>query len=377
MNKKEILKRLAEIKAELATPEAKVDELETEFRDLETTLGEIEKREKILSDLEGMDLNPVEPEQRKAVELSKAEARGKALKENRAVTVGASDIVVPKHTSSSVAPTFQQVSSLIDLLNVEILPGGESYEKGYEKSVADGDYTAEGADYKEADVVFGYASIDKTKITAYSEESEEVVKLPAANYDAIVQAGISKSLRKKITKEVLLGDGTAGHFVGIFDDGATAIDPATDLSIAAIDQDTLDTIIFSYGGEESVEGDTAYLILNKADLLAFAKVKGSDNRRAYDIKLNGPTGSINGIPFVINSACKALSDTATAADAYCMAYGYLSNYTLALFSQAEVMRSTDFKFRQGMIAHKGSVFAGGNVTAHNGFLRIKKGGAYT
>ena len=55
-----------------------------------------------------------------------------------------------------------------------------------------------------------------------------------------------------------------------------------------------------------------------------------------------------------------------------MAYGPLSNYELATFSETEVKRSTDSKFKEGMIAHRGVVFVGGNVAAHNGFLRIKK-----
>lgn len=372
MNKKEILKRLAEIKAELATPEAKVDELETEFRDLETTLGEIEKREKMLFALESMDLNPVEPEQRKAVEASESEKRGQALKEKRAVTIGSSKLVTPKHVSSDVAPTFQQVSSLIDMVDHVDLPGGETYEVGYEKGTADGGYTAEGVDYTEADTTFDYAKIDKTKITAYSEESEEAIKLPAANYDSLVVTGISRSLRKKLAKEMLIGTGNANQLVGIFSAKATAIDAASDLEISAIDENTLDDIVFSYGGDEAVEGSTAALILNKADLAAFAKVKGSDKKRVYDIKLNGATGTINSIPFIINSACKPLSATDTAVGQYCMAYGYLSNYRLTTFSPVDIRRSEDFKFRQGMVAHRGSVFAGGNVVAYNGFIRVKK-----
>ena len=40
------------------------------------------------------------------------------------------------------------------------------------------------------------------------------------------------------------------------------IDPATDIELTAIDDGTLDEIIYSYGGEEEVE-DIAVLILNK------------------------------------------------------------------------------------------------------------------
>ena len=55
-----------------------------------------------------------------------------------------------------------------------------------------------------------------------------------------------------------------------------------------------------------------------------------------------------------------------------MAYGPLSNYELPVFSDIDIQRSTHYKFKQGQIAHRGDVFAGGNVAAYNGFLRVKK-----
>ncbi|HFK2719154.1 TPA: phage major capsid protein, partial [Escherichia coli] len=151
----------------------------------------------------------------------------------------------------------------------------------------------------------------------------------------------------------------------------TAIDAATDLEISEIDNTTLDEIIFSYGGDEDVE-DAAVLILNKKDLKAFAKLRSSDGKKVHTIVSNGNKGTIDGIPFLINSACKAISDAATADGGYVMAYGPLSNYQFTIFSEMDVQRSTDFKFKQGMIAHKGVVFAGGNVVSKNGFLRVKK-----
>lgn len=55
-----------------------------------------------------------------------------------------------------------------------------------------------------------------------------------------------------------------------------------------------------------------------------------------------------------------------------MAYGNLKNYKLVEFSPTEVKRSTEFKFRQGMIAHRGVNMLGGNVVHKNGFIRVKK-----
>ena len=134
---------------------------------------------------------------------------------------------------------------------------------------------------------------------------------------------------------------------------------------------TLDEIVFNYGGSEEVEG-TAVLILNKLDLLAFAKVRTTTKEKFYDIKSNGNTGFINGIPYLINSACAALTQQATEGGSYCMAYGNLKNYKLVEFSATEVKRSTDYKFKEGMIANRGVTMIGGNVVRKNGFIRIKK-----
>lgn len=316
-------------------------------------------------------------DKRDGVELgSNAEERtknGEALMEKRAVTVASSNIILPHHESNTINGTFLQVSNLVDVVNVLNLQGGESFTQPYELATAAGGYTDEGKPAIEAETTFASASIAKSKITAYAEITDETLKLPAAPYADVVVGGIQRSIRKTLAKEIMLGDGEAGHLVGIFSDKATAIDADTDLSLATIDNNTLDNIIFSYGGDEAVEGQSV-LILNKADLKAFSTVRTTDGKPFYDIKIsgNGGSGTINAIPFIINSNCGAVTDAKTAAGAYCMAYGNMQNYLLAVFSQLDIQRSTDYKFREGMIAHKGVVYCGGNVVSHNGFVRVKK-----
>lgn len=309
--------------------------------------------------------------QKQDVELETSEKRGQALMENRAVTVGSGNVVLPKHSATDIRPTFNEVSTLIDRVSSKTLKGGESYQQPYIKSYGEGDYTTEGNDYNTSETTFGYADITKAKVTAYSEDTEELQKLPAADYDAEVMKGITVATRKKLTREILIGTGATNRLVGIFSAAATAIDSETDLEISAIDASTLDEIIYSYGGDEDVE-DAAVLILNKLDLKSFAKLRTSDGKKVYNVVSQGNSGTIDGVPFIINSACKAVSDAKTTAGQYSMAYGPLSNYQLTIFSDMDVQRSTDFKFKQGMIAHRGSVFAGGNVISKNGFLRVKK-----
>ncbi|HDR5791309.1 TPA: phage major capsid protein, partial [Bacillus anthracis] len=378
----EILTRKSEIRSMLQSDkEVDLAALETELRDLEETQKQIETRQRLLKEAEEINNNQMpeirtvetfnnEP-QKQDVELETSEKRGQALMENRAVTVGSGNVVLPKHSATDIRPTFNEVSTLIDRVSSKTLKGGESYQQPYIKSYGEGDYTTEGNDYNTSETTFGYADITKAKVTAYSEDTEELQKLPAADYDAEVMKGITVATRKKLTREILIGTGATNRLVGIFSAAATAIDSETDLEISAIDASTLDEIIYSYGGDEDVE-DAAVLILNKLDLKSFAKLRTSDGKKVYNVVSQGNSGTIDGVPFIINSACKAVSDAKTTAGQYSMAYGPLSNYQLTIFSDMDVQRSTDFKFKQGMIAHRGSVFAGGNVISKNGFLRVKK-----
>ena len=290
-------------------------------------------------------------------------------------TLTSSSTVLTKHTAEDVKPTFNDTSSLIDRVKVVPLPGGESYKRGFEKGNGTGGYSAEGADYTSAEPTFGYAEMNKTKVTAYCEEPEEIVKLSPSDYDRVIGGSSERAVRKFISREILVGTGASGHLTGIFHVPSSAandiIDRNTDIAVAEIDEDTLDEIIYGFGGDEEVE-DVAVLILNKADLKAFATCRKTNGDKAYTVVNRGNTGTIDGVPYIINSACKAISASTTSTGDYAMAYGPLSNYELPVFSDMDVQHSTEFKFKQGQIAHRADIFVGGNVAAWNGFLRVKK-----
>ena len=312
--------------------------------------------------------NKMNEETRKLVET-----RAKDLIEGRTITVAASDILLPNHQSSDLATApFRQVSSFVDLTKVKNLQGGESYEEPFVKSYGEGGLTGEGAEYTEAETVFGEAQINKVKITAYAEFSEETEKLPAADYEAEIRKGVEVALKKKLAQQQIAGAGTANTFTGILSTDAsnTAVLTTDDLEIGAFDQDTLNKIIFAYGGDEEVE-QKGVLVLNKADLLALSLVRNEIGDHAYKIDLANQT--INTIPYVINSNCKALSSADTAEGDYTMFYGIPQHYTTAIFSPVDIKKSYDYKFKEGKIAYKAVVFAGGNTTSYRGFIRIKKG----
>lgn len=201
---------------------------------------------------------------------------------------------------------------------------------------------------------------------------QEMQKLTDADYDGVIEDSITRAIRRYASRQILVGDGTSGKFKGIFYNPASEsddiIDRNTDITtITAVADDTLDEIIYSYGGDEEVE-DVAVLILSKKDLKKFAKLRDKQGRKVYTIVNHGNTGTIDEVPYIINSACAEIGGTK---DAYCMAYGPLSNYEVAVFSDIETAKSTDYKFKSGQICYKGCVFMGGNVVARNGFIRVK------
>lgn len=314
--------------------------------------------------------NPMDKEQREA-QNKEIEERAKSLKEGRAVTVASDNILLPKHQSNELATVpFRQVSTFYDLTKVRNLQGGESYEAPFTKSYGTGGLTEEGSAYTEAEPEFETAKINKVKVTAYAEFSEELERLPNANYEAEIRKGVEIALKKKMAQQQIGGTGESNTFIGITSTNAdnTAVLASDDMELSKIDQDTLNKIIFAYGGDEEVE-QKGVLVLNKADLLAFSLVKNDIGDHAYKIDLANQT--INTVPYIINSNLTPL-DTASKGQ-YSMIYGIPQYYETAIFSPVEIKKSYDYKFKDGMIAYRASVFAGGNTTAYRGFMRVKKG----
>ena len=365
----EIKVRLAEIKNLIGTELTLevLEGLETEVEELQTEQNSIDRKMQIAARTE---IKPFVPLRTDVVDKEKLEKRGKDLRESRVIQVSSDDIFLPEHTASQIAAyPYAQVSSLVDKVKVVNLNGGETYKKSFVKGSGTAGLTAEGEAYSETEPEFGYLTITKVKVTAYTEITEELEKLPSLPYQAEVLKNINLSLKKKISEQILRGAGTSNTFTGIFSDKAVALSDTEDLEISSITDSTLDDIIFAYGGDEEVEGG-AYLILNKNDLRAFAGLKTQEGRKVHTIDYVNST--IDGIPYIINSHCKAISSDKTEVGDYSMAYGGLHNYEVPIFSPVEIGKSTDYKFKDGIICYKASVFTGGNVVGYKGFLRIKK-----
>lgn len=393
MSKKELKARLVALNKEAQDKSGgELNAIVEEANTIGEILDEIKARENLAAAAraaeEGEEPGAGEPGGEGNEPKDQARAKsGRALKDGKKVTFAAKvlvspkaaltttdgSVVIPQYTSPDIMPTFNNVSSLIDRVKTVPLPGGESYKRPFVESYGDGaGSTNEGADYNLSEPNFGYAEIVREKITAYAEEPEEMVKLPDADYDGVVEESVTRAIKRYTSRQILIGPGGTGKFRGIFynpaEEDEQIIDPATDITtITAITETTLDEIIYSYGGDEEVE-DVAVLILNKKDLKKFAMLRDKQGRKVYTIKNHGNTGTIDEVPYIINSACTEVGGTA---EAYCMAYGPLSNYEVAVFSDIDARKSEHYKFKQGQIAYRADVFMGGNVVAKNGFIRVK------
>lgn len=369
IRKKEIADRLNEIRG-LAEKEENLSELEKLEKETDMLNEERDLLDKKLVMKRKFDRSPMIQTRDDNQMVENMEKRGKDLKEGRTVTVTSSNVLLPSHTNTEIGGyPFREVSTLVDRVKIVNLEGGETYKKSFIKTNGIAGLTVEGDPYTTAEPTFGYATITKVKVTAYAEITEELEKLPALPYSQEVLKGINIALRKKISQQILRGAGTTNTFKGIFATGVEALADNTDVEIETIDETTLDEIIYAYGGDEEVEGGAA-LILSKNDLRAFANLRTSEGRKVHIVDYSAST--IDGIPYIINSNCGSIADPSTVAGTYCIAYGALTNYEVPVFSPVEIAKSTDYKFKDGIISYKASVFTGGNVVGYKGFLRIKK-----
>lgn len=366
--KKEIEARLAEIRT-ASTAEETIEKLESMSKECDALQEERNQIEAKLLIAGKTEVKMLHVEQ-KSASNEDLEQRGKDFKEGRTIKVSSNDVLVPTYQDPTLAPyPFLEASEVLDKVRVVNLEGGETYTKSFVKSHGEAGLTEEGKPAAETDPGFGYATISKVKVTAYTEVTEELEKLPLINYQAEILRNINISLKKKMSQQILKGSGESNTFTGIFSDSAVALADQDPLEITEITDTTLDDIVFGFGGDEAVEGG-AVLILSKPDLAKFAKLRAKDGRKVHSIDYKLKT--IDGIPYIINSNCASISNPSTAEGSYCMAYGYLQNYEVPVFSPVEIGKSTDYKFKDGIICYKASVFTGGNVVGYNGFLRIKK-----
>lgn len=298
----------------------------------------------------------------------------------RSLTLSGGNIAQPTRVSG-ITPGQLEVSQIVDMVNIVDADGMGEDSVAYEvpdamtAGVKKDDGTATGDTLKET----GIAKITPVLITTLGYVSRRIQRTTPLNYQARTADAALRALRKKVGRLIVAGDpaATEPEITGILK--AAAIQDGSDIEIDKIDATTLRKIALKYGGDDAVEGG-GVLLLNKADLIAFGDIRGTNEKKAvYEIEFSEgstTTGTIKdgglAVKFCIDNALPALSDTRTAAGAYAMCYGKPLAYQLDLFGPYSVEVSKDYKFAEGLLAVMGEAMVGGNVISYNGFLRIKK-----
>lgn len=274
---------------------------------------------------------------------------------------------------------FNNVSSIIDLVSAEDLSGMGEYKEAYVATKSTASKGTEGTVPTESEPVFKTVSLKPQTISTIAYISKNIRKQTPLNYEAKVRKLALNALRKKVQEYVTKNNeaGMYGLINAVNTDGESM---NTKLPIGAIDETTLRKIVFSYGGEEGIEGQ-AILLLNKNDLIAFGDVRGTNEKKAvYEIIPDGSNPNMGvikdgglSVRYCIDSELsshKALHEAKTTSTKT-MAYGNVGNYKLGLWGNYEVTVDEGYKFGEGLLTIRGEVEVGGNVTIPNGFVVVE------
>ena len=377
----ELHKRFDELKAKVAitTKEDELKELGAEMDEVSARLNQLIGERRATMKEEKLDFTKIADNKADEIEQRATDLlAGKAVKmsfasvNQRAKTTD-TGILIPKHYDNNIREQlFPTVSSIYDMFTFMNVDGGESFTMPFDKSKAEAGVTAEGTAYHDIEGSFDYVEIGKKKLTAYFEISEEMLKLPKADYEAYLRAELYKALKRKIISLAINDDGTNG-FAGILSTtnaNTLKVCPADkDFTIDAMDSKLLRKIQFAYGYNDEVEAPET-LFMNKNDIRTLALLDGKNQQYAYDFDSKRKT--LDNVPFCTPSVIPAYN---AAKAAMCGFYGDVSTYTIAIFSPVEVQRSTDYKFKENMVAYRASVFVGGAPSALCGLMRLKSKGA--
>ena len=303
----------------------------------------------------------------------------------KSVTLATGTLAQPTGAGTNIRdPLGNGVGAIIDQVYVQDLTGMASYLEPYVIS----EFDASGADVATAagtartassDPTYGVAKISPYELTTTSYVDRNISRLTPANYYAKTFAMAMRALRRDTVKMIFNGDGqsTNNDMFGI----KTAKNVAgstifSTLNVTAVDADLLTNLMFAYGGDEELGGNCR-LYLNKADLLALGKLRGTnEKRRLFDIVPdagNPNTGTIREggtiVPYSIASNLTALSSSSAGSSAIqTMVYGDPMNYELGLFGDYTVRVDESVKAVERMLTILGDAMVGGNLIVDKGFV---------
>ena len=390
-------------KAEALLKDGRREDYRTEMDKVAAMNTEIQDLQKLLEEQDRKFMEkPADPaeEKDKAAERGSALMKGQEVKFSvqevrkalfvpgaveKSVTLATGTLAQPTGAGTNIRdPLGNGVGAIIDQVYVQDLTGMASYLEPYVIS----EFDASGADVATAagtartassDPTYGVAKISPYELTTTSYVDRNIARLTPANYYAKTFAMAMRALRRDTVKMIFNGDGqsTNNDMFGI----KTAKNVAgstifSTLNVTAVDADLLTNLMFAYGGDEELGGNCR-LYLNKADLLALGKLRGTnEKRRLFDIVPdagNPNTGTIREggtiVPYSIASNLTALSSSSAGSSAIqTMVYGDPMNYELGLFGDYTVRVDESVKAVERMLTILGDAMVGGNLIVDKGFV---------
>lgn len=384
---KEIEERLAEIKGIVDSDEnvENIDALNTEADQLLAERNKIleniqnyqQLRQKIADGSIGTSVNiggntDAENFEERAKKFASTKRTSIATTQLRAALVSSGKLATPTAVSGINDTVGAKHSSIIDLVKIVDCGGMGSNKVAYIDTDADAaaEHT-EGSAATAKEATFGYVEITPKTLATYAQISEQAKNQTPLQYEAKVQEQALISLRKAAVKLV------------ISKLKASALNKAVDASVSSakkgiLDENTLTDFLLEYGGDESVVGE-AVLFLNKKDLRAIGKIRGTqDKKKVYEIVPDGSNPNVGiikdgglAIKYCICSELAACVDTAQGSAAIpTMFYGNPQCLELDLFTNYQVKVSEEFAFTSLMDTILGSVSLGADVVAKNGFVSL-------
>ena len=390
-------------KAEALLKDGRREEYRAEMDKVAAMNTEIQDLQKLLEEQDRKFMEkPADPaeEKDKAAERGSALMKGQEVKFSvqevrkalfvpgaveKSVTLATGTLAQPTGAGTNIRdPLGNGVGAIIDQVYVQDLTGMASYLEPYVIS----EFDASGADVATAagtartassDPTYGVAKISPYELTTTSYVDRNIARLTPANYYAKTFAMAMRALRRDTVKMIFNGDGqsTNNDMFGI----KTAKNVAgstifSTLNVTAVDADLLTNLMFAYGGDEELGGNCR-LYLNKADLLALGKLRGTnEKRRLFDIVPdagNPNTGTIREggtiVPYSIASNLTALSSSSAGSSAIqTMVYGDPMNHELGLFGDYTVRVDESVKAVERMLTILGDAMVGGNLIVDKGFV---------
>lgn len=377
----ELRARAAEIRTEVNAEGADLDALEAEADKISQRIAQYETEQRRLGIAakvaDGAGAPQDDPTahtdaQTRAQQFKETRQGRISVAETRSVLINGGKLATPTEVSGINDVVGPHVSSIVDLVKVVDCGGMGSNKVAYVKTdAAAADAQTEGDAATTNEPVFDAVTITPTSVAVLAYISRQVQKQSPLLYEAKVREQALLALRKKAAS-LITNQLKASNLVttqnATLDTGKKGV----------INEKTLRSLVLAFGGDEGVEGG-AVLFLNKADLVAFGDVRGTNEKKAvYEIEPdtdNPNTGIIKdgglSVRYCLNSNLTACAGTAQTPSAVkTMFYGIPAALELDLFSDYEIAVSADFAFDKLLDTIRGDVELGADVVAQGGFVAL-------